>query len=192
MKLVGEQKINASRETVFAALNDPQVLKHSIPGCEEIEKISDTQMSATVVLKVGPVKAKFKGSVELSNLNPPEGYTISGEGKAGPAGSAKGGAIVNLVEEGENTILHYDVSANVMGKFAQLGNRLIDSTAKKLASQFFENFGNIVEAQSKTDNNNQTSNPVPPSSTTSFIGSPKFWTALAGLIALILIVLFVF
>jgi carbon monoxide dehydrogenase subunit G len=188
MKLTGEQKINAPRETVFAALNDTQVLQKSIPGCEEIEKISDTQMTATVSLKVGPVKAKFKGSVELSNLNPPESYTISGEGKAGPAGSARGGADVVLNQDGENTILHYDVSANVMGKFAQLGNRLIDSTAKKLAGQFFENFGAIVEAQSEPETDPQPVEPTQPVSKTSFLNKPVFWAAFACLAAVILIV----
>jgi len=186
MKLVGEQKINATREVVFAALNNTEILQQSIPGCEEIIKVSETKMTAIVVLKVGPVKAKFKGAVELSNLNPPESYTISGEGKGGPAGSAKGSADVSLIEEGENTILRYDVSANVMGKFAQLGNRLIESTAKKLSAQFFENFGAIVGAQDNADPNKIPLEPTPSKSKAPFIGSPLFWAILASLAALIL------
>ncbi|MBL4600126.1 MAG: carbon monoxide dehydrogenase subunit G [Rhizobiaceae bacterium] len=148
MELIGEQKINASREVVFAALNDAEVLAEAIPGCEEIEKISDTELTATVVLKVGPVKARFKGAVELSNLNPPESYTISGEGKGGIAGNASGGADVVLVEDGDGTLLQYNVSVKIMGKFAQLGSRLIDSTAKKLSAKFFEKFAEIIESKS--------------------------------------------
>ena len=148
MELIGEQKINASREVVFAALNDAEVLAEAIPGCEEIEKISDTELTATVVLKVGPVKARFKGTVELSNLNPPESYTISGEGKGGIAGNASGGADVVLVEDGDGTLLQYNVSVKIMGKFAQLGSRLIDSTAKKLSAKFFEKFAEIIESKS--------------------------------------------
>jgi len=148
MELIGEQKINASREVVFAALNDAEVLAEAIPGCEEIEKISDTELTATVVLKVGPVKARFKGAVELSNLNPPESYTISGEGKGGIAGNAAGGADVVLVEDGDGTLLKYNVSVKIMGKFAQLGSRLIDSTAKKLSAKFFEKFAEIIESKS--------------------------------------------
>jgi len=147
VELKDEQKINAPRDVVYAALNDPDVLKQCIPGCETLEKTSDTDMTATVTLKVGPVKAKFKGAVELSNLNPPSSYTITGEGKGGPAGFAKGSADVNLIGDGTGTILQYDVHADVGGKLAQLGGRLIDSTSKKLAGQFFEKFGAIVEAE---------------------------------------------
>ncbi len=145
MELQDQQKINATREVVFAALNDPEILKQCIPGCEVLEKISDTEMTATVTLKIGPIKAKFKGAVELSNLNPPESYTITGEGKGGPAGFARGSADVKLVEDGSGTILGYSVKADIGGKLAQLGGRLIDSTAKKLAAQFFKKFGEIVE-----------------------------------------------
>ncbi len=144
MELTGQQTINASRETVYAALNDPEILKQCIPGCEELNKTSDTQMDATVSIKVGPVKAKFKGEVELSNLNPPEGYTITGEGKGGAAGFAKGGADVKLSEQDGKTVLDYSVKADVGGKLAQLGGRLIDSTAKKLSGEFFRKFGEIV------------------------------------------------
>ncbi len=144
MELTGQQIINASRETVYAALNDPEILKQCIPGCEELNKTSDTEMDATVSIKIGPVKAKFKGAVELSNLNPPESYTISGEGKGGAAGFARGGADVRLTEQHGQTVLDYDVKADVGGKLAQLGGRLIDSTAKKLSGEFFQKFGEIV------------------------------------------------
>lgn len=145
MEMNDTQRINAPREAVYAALNDPEVLKECIPGCESLEKISDTEMNATVVLRVGPVKARFNGAVELSDLLPPESYTISGEGKGGVAGFAKGGAKIKLIEEGDETLLEYEVKADIGGKLAQLGSRLIDSTSKKLASQFFKNFGTLLE-----------------------------------------------
>lgn len=152
MEMSGEYKINASRQQVWDALNDPEILKQSIPGCEEIEQSSPTQLSAKVTAKVGPVKAKFAGEVELSDLDPPNGYRISGEGKGGAAGFAKGGANVMLEEDGEGTILKYQVDAQVGGKLAQLGARLIDGTAKKMASQFFENFAAAVEGGNETAN----------------------------------------
>jgi carbon monoxide dehydrogenase subunit G len=136
-------------EAVWQALNDPEVLKACIPGCESLEKRSDTEMAATVVLRIGPVKATFQGQVELSNLDPPHSYTISGEGKGGIAGFAKGGADVKLAEDGPGaTILSYTVKADVGGKIAQLGSRLIDSTSRKLAGQFFSNFGSRLGTQS--------------------------------------------
>ncbi len=146
MDMTGEERIAAPRTRVYEALNDVEILKRSIPGCEEIEKTSETEMTAKVVVKVGPVKAKFTGEVTLSDLNPPEGYTISGQGKGGPAGFAKGGAKVRLETDGSDTVLHYEVHAEVGGKLAQIGGRLIDSTAKKLAGQFFTNFSAIVGA----------------------------------------------
>jgi uncharacterized protein len=141
MNMQGEERIAASVDTVWAALNDAAVLKACIPGCEALEKKSDTQMSATVALKLGPVKARFTGEVQLKNLKPPHSYTIQGEGKGGIAGFAKGGADVTLTEDGGGTILAYSVTADVGGKIAQLGSRLIASTAKKLAGQFFEQAG---------------------------------------------------
>ncbi len=140
MQLNDEIRIEAPREQVYAALNDPEILRKSIPGCEEIEQISETELFATVVTKIGPIKAKFKGQVTLSDLNPPKSYTISGEGKGGSAGFAKGGAKVSLEEDGGATILRYEVQAVVGGKLAQLGGRLIEGTAKKLAGDFFNSF----------------------------------------------------
>ncbi|MBN9138963.1 MULTISPECIES: SRPBCC family protein [unclassified Phyllobacterium] len=139
MDMTGEERIAAPREAVWKALNDTEVLKACIPGCESLERISDTELEATVGVKLGPVKARFNGKVELSNLNPPLSYTITGEGKGGIAGFAKGGADVTLIEEGGETVLTYTVNADVGGKIAQLGSRLISSSAKKLATQFFEN-----------------------------------------------------
>ena len=144
MDLTGEYVIAAERQAVWEALNDPDVLRECIPGCESLEMTSPTEMSATVVTKIGPVKAKFSGEVTLSNIEAPVSYTISGEGKGGIAGFAKGGADVKLVEDGAETVLTYDVKAQVGGKLAQLGSRLIDSTAKKLAGQFFANFAEKV------------------------------------------------
>lgn len=144
MEMNDSQIINVPRAVVWAALNDPEVLKACIPGCETIEKLSDTEMSAKVTLKIGPVKASFTGKVTLSNLDPPNGYTISGEGQGGVAGHARGGADIRLEEQGDTTVLHYAVKAEVGGKIAQLGARLIDGTAKKLAGEFFEKFAGVV------------------------------------------------
>lgn len=147
MEMNGSQRIEASREQVYAALNDVDVLRQSIPGCESIEKVSDTEMNAKVTLRVGPVKASFTGKVTLSDLNPPNGYTITGEGSGGMAGFAKGGAKVELLPDGDATVLNYTVSVEIGGKIAQLGSRLIDGTAKKLAGEFFAKFGEIVGPQ---------------------------------------------
>lgn len=140
MDLTGEYRIPASRQTVWDALNDPEVLKDCIPGCKSLEMGDDNEMTATVVSKIGPVKATFKGTVRLENLNPPESYSIAGEGKGGVAGFAKGGADVKLAEDGDETVLTYEAKAQVGGKLAQLGSRLIDSTAKKMADDFFGAF----------------------------------------------------
>ena len=137
MELKGEYRVPAAREHVWAMLNDPAVLRECIPGCESLEGSAAEGFAARVTTKVGPVKATFNGQVTLSNVNPPESYTISGEGKGGVAGFAKGGADVHLAPDGDATILTYTVNAQVGGKLAQLGSRLIDSTAKKLADQFF-------------------------------------------------------
>lgn len=148
MDLKGEYRIPASREQVWAALNDPEVLKACIPGCESLEQTADDAFAATVAMKVGPVRAKFSGAVKLSDIDPPNGYTISGEGKGGAAGFAKGGAKVHLTEDGGETVLSYDVEANVGGKLAQLGSRLIDGTARKLADDFFAKFSEQAAAYS--------------------------------------------
>jgi uncharacterized protein len=140
MIIEGEERIEAPVQKVWEALNDPEILRECIPGCESLDKKSDTEMTAVVSLKIGPIKAKFNGEVQLVNLNPPHSYTIQGEGKGGIAGFAKGGADVSLKEDGDATILTYAAKADVGGKMAQLGSRLITSTSKKLAGEFFSNF----------------------------------------------------
>ncbi|MCO5073213.1 MAG: carbon monoxide dehydrogenase subunit G [Rhizobiaceae bacterium] len=143
----GEETIAAPIDKVWEALNDPAVLKECIPGCQSLEKTADDGLAATVVLKVGPIKATFNGAVTLKNLNPPHSYTIEGEGKGGIAGFAKGGADVTLTELGpDSTLLKYAAKADVGGKIAQLGSRLITSTSKKLAGEFFSTFGEKVGA----------------------------------------------
>lgn len=138
----GEETIAAPIAKVWEGLNDPAILKACIPGCQSLDKKSDTEMAATVVLKIGPIKATFAGEVTLKNLKPPHSYTISGEGKGGIAGFAKGGADVTLTETGPSeTVLKYEAKADVGGKIAQLGSRLINSTSKKLAGEFFSSFG---------------------------------------------------
>ena len=146
MDMSGSQRIEASRAKVYAALNDVDVLRQCIPGCDSIEKTSDTEMDAKVTLRIGPVKATFTGKVTLSDFDPPNGYKISGEGSGGMAGFANGGAAVVLAADGAATILNYTVNADIGGKIAQLGGRLIDGTAKKLAADFFEKFSEIVSA----------------------------------------------
>ncbi len=147
MDMQGEIRIPAPRETVWDALNDPEVLKACIKGCQSLERDEDGGFEATVKAKVGPVSAVFKGAVKLENINAPESYTIVGEGKGGAAGFAKGGADVSLAEDGGETILTYKVDAQVGGKMAQIGARLIDSTAKKYANDFFEKFSEAVAAR---------------------------------------------
>lgn len=139
MDMTGEYRIDASIDRVWDAIQNPDILKEAIPGCEELDKTSDTEMSAKVALKIGPVKAKFAGQVELQDMVAPTSLKIQGEGKGGIAGFAKGGADVQLAEDGDATILTYTASAQVGGKIAQLGSRLIQSTAAKLADKFFEN-----------------------------------------------------
>ena len=144
MDFTGEYKVPASRDKVWEALNNADVLRQCIDGCEELNKDSDTEFSAKVTAKVGPVKAKFTGKVTLSDIDPPNGYTISGEGQGGVAGFAKGGAIVKLMEGDGATILHYDAKAEVGGKLASVGSRLVEGVAKKTADDFFSKFVEIV------------------------------------------------
>ena len=140
----GEVQINASRETVYQALNDTEILKACVPGCEQLDKLSDTEFQAVSVMKIGPVKARWKGKVTLSDFDPPNGYKISGEGEGGVAGFAKGGASVHLSDKDGGTLLKYDVEAQIGGKLAQLGQRLIAGAAKKMADDFFVKFAAAV------------------------------------------------
>ena len=166
MTMNGEVQLAAPREVVWEKLNDPEVLKACIPGCEELEKTEDEGFRAVAKIKIGPVSARFKGRVTLSDLDPPNGYRISGQGNGGVAGFAKGGAVVRLADAeggGTNlsyakgsaavgladkdggTLLSYNVEAQIGGKLAQLGQRLINGSAKKLADEFFSKFTGVVQ-----------------------------------------------
>ena len=144
MELSDEVVIDAPRDVVYAALNDPEILKECIPGCEELIQHSDTELEAKVVLKVGPVKARFGGTVTLDKSGAPESFSLDGEGSGGTAGFAKGGADVTLTEEDGKTTLKYEARVDIGGKLAQLGSRLIGSTAKKLSAKFFTNFAETL------------------------------------------------
>ncbi|MEM6945556.1 MAG: carbon monoxide dehydrogenase subunit G [Pseudomonadota bacterium] len=145
MELSDEITIDAPKDVVYAALNDPDVLQRCIPGCEELTKTSDTELEAKVVLKVGPVKARFAGAVTLDTSGAPDAFSLSGQGTGGAAGYAKGGADVTLEADGETTVLRYEAKAEIGGKLAQLGSRLIQGTAKKLAAKFFQSFAEAME-----------------------------------------------
>ncbi|MBI77894.1 MAG: carbon monoxide dehydrogenase [Rhodospirillaceae bacterium] len=191
MDMTGEYRIPAPREKVWEALNDPETLKICIPGCQTLNKDSDTELSATVATKVGPVSAKFTGKVTLSDINPPEGYKISGEGQGGVAGFAKGGAEVKLEADGDETILTYKATAQVGGKLAQIGSRLIDSTAKKMAGQFFGKFAEEVGTEPTENGTTETPEPEVADATRSKKGntglSPVVWVT--GLVAAAVLVL---
>jgi carbon monoxide dehydrogenase subunit G len=182
MDMTGERRIPAPRQTVWAALNDPTVLKQSIPGCETLEKTSDTEFKAVASIKIGPISARFSGRVELTDIDPPNGYRIGGEGQGGVAGFAKGGATVALTEDGTDTLLRYDVKAQVGGKIAQLGARLIDATAKSMADQFFNRFAAQVagptpaQVAAAPDVASTETEPTPMTSTPSSTTTPAFPT----------------
>ena len=181
MDMTGERRIEAPRQTVWQALNDPAVLKASIPGCESLEKLSDTDMKATAAVKIGPISARFSGTVHLSDIDAPNGYTIGGEGQGGVAGFAKGGAKVRLEDVGTATLLRYEVHAQVGGKIAQLGARLIDATAKQMADAFFERFSKEVApapqptqaSAAEAPNHVSASQPPPPSAISPFALVPR-------------------
>lgn len=146
MEIAGEYRIAADKQTVWEALNDPEILRESIPGCESVERQSDTQLTAVVKIRMGPVRATFKGKVTLSDLNPPDSYTISGEGEGGVAGFGRGSARVSLADVDGETLLTYAAKAEVGGKLAQIGSRLVESATRKLSKDFFEKFSKVVEA----------------------------------------------
>ncbi len=150
MQMSGEQRIAAPRQRVWEALNDPAFLQASIPGCQSLEKEGEERFNATVALKIGPIGARFKGSVTLSELNPPNSYVITGQGNGGIAGSAKGGAKVSLSDDAGGTLVSYTVDAEVGGRMAQLGGPIIDATAKQLAGKFFSKFGEMLAPVSAT------------------------------------------
>lgn len=151
MEMTGEERVSAPRQTVWSALNDPEILKRCIPGCQSLERNGDHGFLAVAEVKIGPIGTRFKGDVELSDLDAPNGYTITGSGSAGIAGSAKGGARVRLSDAaGGGTLVSYSVQAEVGGRMAQLGGPIIDATAKNLAGKFFKQFGEVVSAKSQT------------------------------------------
>lgn len=185
MEMSGEYRIPASREEVWAALNDPEKLKDAIPGCESVNKLSDTEMEAVATAKIGPVKAKFKGKVNLEDMDPPNGYTIRGEGSGGAAGFAKGLAKVKLTEEAGGTLLAYEVDATVGGKLAQVGQRLVDSAAKKMSDEFFSSFSGMMGGVSTAPE------PTPAAGLSGLDGLPAgVWAA--GLIVLTIVLLAIF
>ncbi len=186
MEMTGERRIPASRQQVWDALNDPEILKQCIAGCEELEKTSDTAFSAKVTSRVGPVTAKFAGKVELSDVDPPNGYTISGEGQGGVAGFAKGGAKVQLADDGEGTLLTYEANGTVGGKLAQIGSRLIDSTARKMADDFFDKFAEAVGGAEPEEAVEEAAE-APAAEPKSEGLSPAVW--IGGLVAIAVIVL---
>ncbi len=193
MDMTGEYRIPASRQKVWEALNDPEILKRVIPGCEELIKLSETELTAKVAAKVGPVSAKFTGKVTLSDVIPPESYKISGEGQGGVAGFAKGGAEVMLTEDGGETVLTYTATAAVGGKLAQIGSRLIDATAKKMANDFFGKFADEVGgpvAAAKAEVAAQAPADAAPVTATGGGISPTVW--IGGLIAVVIIILVIF
>lgn len=152
MEMHGELRIPAPRAAVWEKLNDPETLKSCIPGCETVDKVSDTEFTAKVVARVGPVKASFSGKVTLTDLVPPQSYTITGEGTGGVAGFAKGSAKVSLDDAGAETVLRYGVQAQVGGKLAQIGSRLIDATSRKMADDFFNRFVNAMSPSASEAN----------------------------------------
>ena len=147
MKLSGAKIIPLPQTAVWAALNDPETLRQSIPGCESFETTGPNAFQATVASRIGPVQARFQGNIHLSELDPPNGYTISGEGSGGPAGSAKGLARVRLETDGNGTRLSWTADAQVSGKLAQIGSRLVESTANIMAGQFFDRFVEVVQGK---------------------------------------------
>jgi carbon monoxide dehydrogenase subunit G len=195
MEMTGEFRIPAPRQRVWEGLNDPEVLKQCIPGCQALEKVSDTEFNGRVVASVGPVRATFGGKVTLSDLDPPQSYTISGEGSGGVAGFAKGGAKVNLAEDGGTTLLTYAVQAQVGGKLAQVGSRLIDGVARKMANDFFGHFAAVMAPEQPATTTaaaeaERVEVETPPPRPTSARLPPAVWVA--GLAVIIILLLYFF
>lgn len=204
MDINGEQRIPATQQVVWEALNDTEALKASIPGCETVDKVSDTQFTARLTMAIGPVKAKFTGDVTLSEIDAPNGYTITGKGSGGAAGFGKGSARVTLIGEGNSTVLRYVANASVGGKLAQIGQRLVDSAAKKMAEEFFTNFTAYltakgvaaappVAAMATTDTQAFPSEAASTTATAATVSndnkkmSPGVWIGIAAVIAALLI-----
>jgi carbon monoxide dehydrogenase subunit G len=183
MDMTGSHRIAASRDVVWKALNDPDTLQKSIPGCEKITKLSDTEMDAVATVSLGPVKARFSGRVTLRDLDPPNSYTLSGEGQGGAAGFAKGEARVRLSPDGSGTLLSYEVKANIGGRLAQMGQRLIDGAAKKMADDFFTRFAALADDKTAPPPVEIRAGGIAPSSRAAKVGvpvlDPPIWIAVA-------------
>lgn len=190
MDMTGEYRIAAPRKKVWEALNDPEILAQCIPGCEEIVKLSDTDFTARVMAEVGPVKARFTGKLTLSDPDPPTSYKISGEGQGGDAGFAKGAAEVRLEDDGGVTVLRYTVHATVGGKLAQIGARLIDGTARKMADEFFGKFTALVGPAEAVAEAPAAAAPSPAPAEPERGLSPFLW--IVGVLAIVAILLLVF
>jgi len=180
MKMAAEQRIAAPRQRVWEALNDPEILRASIPGCQSLERESDVRYTATVEVKVGPIGARFKGAVSFEDLSPPTGYTLILEGNGGIAGTVKGSAKVRLSEQAGGTLISYEVDAQVGGRMAQLGGPIIDATARQLAGKFFSRFGERVAGTAKSSEHTpvkasaaQTAAPTTPAPATTLAGHPS-------------------
>ena len=186
MEMKGEKIISASRQEVWDALNNPDQLLKAIPGAQAVEKTDEENLTATVKTKIGPISAKFSGKIKLSEINPPSSYTLTGEGSGGAAGFAKGEAKVSLEDHNDGTLLKYSVSASVGGKLAQIGQRLIDTAANKLADQFFGKFNDILSqddgSQSKDADIDDNSSGL----------SPKVWITSLAILSILSIVLWYF
>ena len=191
MDMTGEYHIPAPQQTVWEALNDAEVLKASVPGCETLEKVSDTEFTATVTAKVGPVRTKFNGKVTLSDIDPPNGYTIAGEGQGGAAGFAKGGAKVSLTSENGGTLLRYEANASVGGKMAQIGSRVVEGVAKKMADEFFTTFVEQVVPGGAAEAAAPAEEIAPTAADAAGKGLPT-WAWVAGLLVVVAIGLAVF
>ncbi|MEG9861323.1 MAG: carbon monoxide dehydrogenase subunit G [Parvularculales bacterium] len=178
MDLSGEYRLPAERQSVWDALNDPEVLRQIIPGAESVARTSDTEFSAIARVKIGPVNARFRGTVSLSDIDPPNGYTLTGKGEGGSAGFAQGSATIRLVEDGSHTLLTYQVNATVGGKLAQIGQRFIDSAAAKMSTAFFENFNQLMGGSSQATPDSNTSTP---SGLSPWIWGPAVALALLGI-----------
>ena len=190
MDMTGEYRIAAPREKVWEALNDPEILKSAIPGCQELTKVSETELTAKVTTRVGPVSATFTGKVTLSDINPPESYKISGEGQGGVAGFANGGATVRLVNDGDGTRLFYEAQSMVGGKLAQVGQRVIKSASEKLVGEFFERFSAAVAAAEATPAEAAPAEATPEAAPPAAGLSPLIW--IGGVLVLVAALLFYF
>jgi len=186
MEMKGEKIISASRQEVWDALNNPDQLLKAIPGAQAVEKTDEENLTATVKTKIGPISAKFSGKIKLSEINPPSSYTLTGEGSGGAAGFAKGEAKVSLEDHNDGTLLKYSVSASVGGKLAQIGQRLIDTAANKLADQFFGKFNEILSQ----GNDSQRNDEIVVDNNDGF--SPKVWISTLAILSILSIVLWYF